>query len=95
MTCECGTDHDKPLAEGAIACIIPGPKKVIATKDDQVRWCFSCRKHLPHMWVCLWDHTIEEAKALPIEKLTYYDPIWIRKCSGCGKDRTDFPGRTW
>lgn len=93
--CACGTNHEAPLPEGRVVCIIPGPKKIIDTKPDGVRWCFACRQRLLHTWVCYWDHTLEEAKTLPIEELTYYDPVWIRQCSRCGRDRTDFPGRTW
>jgi hypothetical protein len=67
---------------GELLCIIPGPTKELAREADGVRWCFGCRKHLVHDWVLYGD-----------EGPSYYDPEWICECSGCGKDRTDFPGR--
>ena len=69
---------------GELLCIIPGPTKELARESAGVRWCFGCRKHLPHDDVCLAD-----------EGPSYYDPIWVRKCSRCGKDRTAFPGTDW
>lgn len=65
-------------------CIIPGPSKVLAEHDDGVRWCFGCRRHLPHQRVVLGD-----------EEPSYYDPVAVRQCSRCGRDRTSFPGREW
>lgn len=64
-----------------VTCFIPGPTEVIAERDAGARWCFGCRARLPHTDYCLSD-------ALP----SYYEPIWVRRCSRCGKDRTDFPG---
>lgn len=45
------------------------------------RWCFRCRKRLPHDAVFL---------AAPFP--SYEDPVWILRCSGCGGDHTSFPG---
>lgn len=64
---------------GEILCIIPGPTKRVREGDDGVRWCFGCRKRLPHKWV-LFDYP----------EPSYYEPIVVRECSGCGKDRTAF-----
>lgn len=69
---------------GALLCIIPGPTKVVARQDAGERWCFGCRKRLPHEDVLLDD-----------EEPSYYEPVWVRRCSGCGKDRTAFPGTIW
>jgi hypothetical protein len=65
---------------GELLCIIPGPDKVLKVEDDKVRWCFGCRAHLPHQWVLMGD-----------SKPSYYDPVWVRRCSRCGQDRTTFP----
>lgn len=67
---------------GELVCIIPGPKKELARRSAGERWCFGCRRRLPHDDVLLGD-----------EEPSYYDPVWVRTCSGCGQDRTAFPGR--
>jgi hypothetical protein len=67
-----------------LVCIIPGPTEELARQDAGVRWCFGCRKHLPHVDILRGD-------AEP----SYYEPVWTRKCSRCGQDRTAFPGREW
>lgn len=46
-------------------------------------WCFHCRKRLPHDAVLL-DYP-------PDMQPTYYDPIWVYRCSECGGDHTRFP----
>ena len=43
------------------------------------RWCFGCRKRLPHDDVLYGERTP-----------SYYEPWWARECSRCGKDRTAF-----
>ena len=63
-----------------VTCIIPGPTKVLAERPDGERWCFLCRKRLPHKVVVLCD-----------EEPSYYDPIAVRRCSQCGRDATAFP----
>jgi hypothetical protein len=69
--------------------IVPGPTQEIARQPDEreTRWCFGCRKHLTHEWVCYTDP--------PERQPSYYDPIWVLECSRCGKDRTRFPGTDW
>jgi hypothetical protein len=69
---------------GELLCIIPGPTKELRRTPDGERWCFGCRKRLPHADVLYGD-----------ENPSYYDPIWVRECSGCGKDRTAFPTGGW
>lgn len=66
---------------GKLLCIIPGPSKVLAEQPDGERWCFACRKRLPHTYQLLGD-------AEP----GWYEPIWVRTCSSCGGDHTTFPG---
>jgi hypothetical protein len=60
--------------------IVPGPTDELSRKPDGVRWCFGCRERLPHDLVILGD-----------SEPSYYEPVAVRECSGCGKDRTDFP----
>ena len=77
---------------GELLCIIPGPKHVIKREDAGVRWCFGCRKHLPHEWLLLHDNPHPLPDDYPVEQLSYYEPVWTCRCSQCGKDRTAFPG---
>lgn len=69
-------------ADGELVCIIPGPTELLVTQDAGVRWCFGCRKHLPHT---------DELWGDPPG--SYYEPVWLRRCSRCHQDRTCFPGR--
>ncbi len=48
-------------------------------KRNRWKWCFKCRKRLPHMLWMAYD-----------PKPTYYEPIVFWRCGGCGKDRTRF-----
>ena len=64
--------------------IIPGPTKEIHRRAIGEKWCFGCRKHLPHDMVTLVD-----------EEPSYYDPVGVYECSRCKKDRTLFPGYTY
>lgn len=68
-----------------ILCILPGPSHVYMTEpdDQETRWCFGCRKHLPHTWQLIGD---------PPGVLTYYENIWQCACSGCGREDIWFPG---
>lgn len=67
-----------------LACIITGPRILLAERPAGDRWCFGCRKRLPHT-----DRLMGDPPG------SYYDPVWIRACSRCGKDRTAFPGTGW
>lgn len=79
---------------GAALCIIPGPKFELVRRSAGVRWCFACRAHLAHDDVLLDDNDPAEVAAGRAEP-SYYDLIWVRECSRCHKDRTDFPGTIW
>jgi hypothetical protein len=70
------------MAECELVCVIPGPTKELARQPAGVRWCFGCRKHLPHDDVIVGD-----------EGPSWYDPVLVRQCSRCGQDRTTFPRR--
>lgn len=75
-TCVCL--HD---AEGNhVGHVTLGPDKLLKTEPAGDLWCFGCRKRLPHTWE-LWGDS----------EPSYYEPIWIRRCSRCKKDRTEFP----
>lgn len=57
------------------------PIREVRRQSAGVRWCFGCRKRLEHTDILL-DHV----------EPTHVGPWWRRECSGCGKDRTHFPG---
>jgi len=59
-----------------------GPMREIANaRDDRpTRWCFGCRRHLPHTWVM---HDYDEP--------SYYEATVDIRCSACGKNRIHFP----
>lgn len=63
-----------------VLCIVPGPDLLLASRDDGERWCFGCRARLPHR-VEVWGDS----------EPSYYEPIAVRRCSRCNKDRTEFP----
>lgn len=62
-------------------CFGPKTKEVPLRKRNRIKYCFRCRKKLPHMLTA----------SVPIEP-SYYEPNVWWKCSGCGKDYTLFPG---
>lgn len=72
------------IADGTLLCILPGRSEVIATEDAGEKGCFGCRRRLPHTWFLLGD---------PFP--SYYEPVWVIKCSRCGQDRTTFPTGEW
>lgn len=67
-----------------LLCVIPGPSKLIKIEPDDgpnlLRWCFLCRRRRLFYWRLMGD---------PFP--SYYDPVWIRTCAGCGKDGSRFP----
>jgi len=71
------------LPSGVVVCGV-GPKHEYARESAGEMWCFGCRKRLPHDEVLTGD---------PPDMESYYEPVWRRECSGCGRDRTVFPGR--
>jgi hypothetical protein len=78
------------LPEGATVVTILhikyGPSFVLGLSDDDrpTRWCFQCRKHLPHTWALMTD--------APELHPTYYDSIAVLRCSRCHGDHTVHPG---
>jgi hypothetical protein len=65
---------------GQVLCVIPGPTKVVRERPVGDKWCFGCRKRLPHTW-----------QLLDYEEPSYYEPVAVLRCLGCGQDRTRFP----
>lgn len=47
----------------------------------ETRWCFRCRKRLPH-----------DAVLMEPTEPSYYGPHWDVECEGCGGDHVHFPG---
>ena len=56
------------------------PTRVEDTGRRETRWCFGCRARLKH-------RVVHVATSSP-----WYPPVAELRCSGCGKDRTAFPG---
>jgi hypothetical protein len=54
----------------------------VSRKDEKVRWCFKCRKHLMH----------ELVVRTPDDPMSYYGPHAALECVGCHEDNADFPG---
>ena len=46
------------------------------------KWCFRCRKRLPHDWVVY----------VPDDEMSYYGPRGQFECPRCGHDATRFNG---
>jgi len=67
----------------AIVHVTPGPSIVLRTEPDErpTRWCFECRKRVPHVWRLLGD-----------PEPTYYEPVWVPRCPA-GHSAIYFPGR--
>jgi len=62
--------------------ILRVPEHEHSRLDAGVKWCFYCRKHLPHSDVMM----------VPDDPMSYYGPRWKYVCSKCGKDATRFGG---
>lgn len=76
----------------SVVCVLAGPSVELLREDAGVRWCFGCRAHLPHADVLLHDHHVPMLEG---EEPSWYEPVRVRRCSRCGKDRTAFPGTSW
>lgn len=60
------------------------PMREVSRKPAGVKWCFKCRKHLPHDWIVL--VTVEPS---------YYEPTARYDCPQCHEENVLFPGRVW
>jgi hypothetical protein len=69
---------------GLFTLCTAGPTYVASREPVGIKWCFNCRKHLPHDWVVI-DYTGQ----------SYYDPYGRYDCSGCHEEHVLFPGRVW
>lgn len=65
----------------------PRPVRLVELRREPAGdlWCFGCRRRLPH-------HDVLEDHADPKRRNPWLGPWWRRECSGCGQDRTYFPG---
>lgn len=66
--------------------ITPGPscEVAVASDDRLTRFCFKCRKYLPHSWALMDDP--------PERQPSYYDAVPVLRCARCRRDYADFPG---
>lgn len=70
-----------PIGNGYVC----GPRMREVTREPAgIKWCFKCRKHLPHDWI-----------VLDSEQPSYYDPIGRYDCPQCHQEHVLFPGRVW
>lgn len=60
-------------------------------RDETPRWCFGERKRQAGQWE-LWSENPKDITDIPIEELSWWEPIWVYRCDGCGEDRREFPG---
>lgn len=66
-------------------CFSPKVDRWIEVPDEPAtRYCYACRKDLRHAWHFGF-----------YDEPTYYEPPTELRCTGCGKDRTTFPGTYW
>lgn len=70
------------FSDGSTVHVHVTPSHEIARDPAGDLWCFGCRKRLPHEWV--WTR--------PNDPMSYYGPSVRRECSGCKRDRSQFPG---
>ena len=67
--------------------ICGGARYLWKTEDDpKPRWCFGERKRLPGRWE-LWSDNPKDISDIPFEELSWWEPFWRYRCSGCGDDR--------
>ena len=60
--------------------ILRGPDSRRFTGYKEVKWCFECRSYEVYYEVELFD-----------SKPSYYEPLWVWRCSICNQDASDFP----
>lgn len=60
----------------------PAARKPIR-KRHRWKWCFECRKRMPHMLMMAYD-----------PHPSYYDTFVYWRCNGCAGDHTEFP-QSW
>lgn len=63
-------------------CRSPAVDRWVTIPDNRpTRWCFGCRKHLPHVWEFGF-----------YDEPSYWEPPHYLRCSRCHEDRALFPG---
>ena len=86
------------MADAELLCLIAGPSTEMRRESAGDKWCFGCRKRLPHDRVLRGDPPPDDPNddgawaAWENTTGAWYEPIWMLECSGCKSDRTDFPG---
>lgn len=68
-----------------IVGFIRGPRHVVTRKPAGEKWCFKCRRKLPHERQLL-SHERDDPFG------DWYCPVLVMRCEGCGGDHTTFPG---
>lgn len=67
---------------GTIICT--STMREVKREPAGIKWCFKCRKHLPHDWIVL--ATVEPS---------YYEPNCRYDCPQCHEEHVLFPGWVW
>jgi len=68
-----------PIVEGEkiVGYVCSSATELLRTEPAGDKWCFGCRKRLPHTWQ-MWGS----------REPSYYEPTWTCICSRCHRDRT-------
>lgn len=74
--------RDEPARDAGRSAVPPADAEYVAAKPAGERWCFRCRKRLPH----------DDVLMVCDDPYSYYEPHWRRECSRCKGDHTAFPG---
>jgi hypothetical protein len=69
--------HDGTTVTGHLCTGGNGAVIEVSRESAGIKWCFVCRKHLPHDFVCK-DYS----------EPNYYGPWGRYDCSGCHQDHT-------
>lgn len=66
--------------------ICGGARYVLRTEPEPERWCYGERKRRTGTHE-LRSENPADITGIPIEELSWYEPVWVYKCDGCGEDR--------
>lgn len=79
--------------EQATIHILWGPQTELRREPYGERWCYKCRKRLPHDAVLLGDPGPDAFPSVDAWLATtgsWLEPAWVFRCAGCGQDHTEF-----
>ncbi len=68
------------------SAICGGAPYVLKTQPEAERWCYGERKRRPGAWELLSENP-PDITNIPIEELSWFEPIWVYRCDGCTEDR--------